>query len=219
METLSLPQSTYFCLFSRGINIATRAVSLIAIVRSCIALCPAVLSASDSRMATILAKWSAEKEFREYCESVSLSIERLPHIKDRGPNAYKHNSKTPGCLKISNLILQPPPGSSRLFRRFETSTVDPGSSTSECLDGRLNVALGVVYPILGVLVLLRRANPGSLWRKSRSISRWMFGRYSVDCLFQPAKKAAPCSEKFEHGSYNLLDTYQELHYLYELFYF
>lgn len=54
----------------RQFEVAIKSMGVIAFLLSCVALWPAVASASDTKMATRLAKWTSLKDFLEFCESV-----------------------------------------------------------------------------------------------------------------------------------------------------
>jgi len=56
--------------WTRQFEVAIKSIGVIAFFLSCVALWPAVTSASDTKMATRLAKWTSLKEFLEFCESV-----------------------------------------------------------------------------------------------------------------------------------------------------
>jgi hypothetical protein len=59
-------------------DLVGKTIVLLSLVIAGVALWPAIAGAKDGKEATLLAQWTAKKDFFELCESVSVSVVALP---------------------------------------------------------------------------------------------------------------------------------------------
>lgn len=55
---------------TRIIGVASKAALLVSLVLTALMAWPTISSANDTRMATLLAEWTSQKEYLEFCEAV-----------------------------------------------------------------------------------------------------------------------------------------------------
>ncbi|RYP23569.1 hypothetical protein DL765_001083 [Monosporascus sp. GIB2] len=92
----------------RKSEVMTKTLAIIAIIVACFALWPTFSSAKDGRKATLIAEWTAKKDFLEFCQSI--------------------NYKDSGCDKAKGVSLGPPPNfSGSDWKRFAEASGDHAS--------------------------------------------------------------------------------------------
>ncbi|RYP48351.1 hypothetical protein DL769_011210 [Monosporascus sp. CRB-8-3] len=89
----------------RRSEVMTKALAIIGIIVACFALWPTFSSAKDGRKATLIAEWTAKKDFLEFCQSI--------------------NYKDSGCDEAKGVSLGPPPNfSGRDWKRLAGASGD-----------------------------------------------------------------------------------------------
>jgi len=83
---------------TRIIGIASKVAAFVSLLLTALMAWPSITSAGDTRMATLLAEWTSQKDYLEFCED--------------------HEWKPDGCAPLRNVSLLPPPAKSTLFRRL-----------------------------------------------------------------------------------------------------
>ncbi|KAK3940828.1 hypothetical protein QBC46DRAFT_119122 [Diplogelasinospora grovesii] len=130
--------------WTRKFSIAIKTTGIIAFLLSCVALWPAITSASDTKRATLLAEWTSMKDFIEFCESHALD--------------------TPDCLKARNTTLRPPPVYSRVWPRSAfklAASMKPDYSDLQ----EVGIAIMFFSFIFLVVVFTRVSSRGQLVRR------------------------------------------------------
>ncbi|KAM7197335.1 hypothetical protein V8F20_006689 [Naviculisporaceae sp. PSN 640] len=121
----------------RKLEIAIKSMGVVAFFLSCVALWPTMASASDTKLATSLAKWTSMKDFIEFCEL--------------------HRFNTSDCILVRNMTLSPPPGFANLNARrwiLEADIILAGQLEELERGSSILALIKFLYPILGFLTIL-----------------------------------------------------------------